>query len=368
LPSAAFEDAAQLLPRTRYLQDVCAQPDALRGVVSAYGSGGGVFAAWRRDWVAAGKPLLVLTGMGASLFAAQVAATHLTQSGVFALAVPTSTLLSDLWPGLPENAFTVIVSQSGESVEVKELLGRLYRRPVLAVTNFQDSTLATAVDRAALMRVAPDLSVAVKTYTGTIALLLLLAAELVSGDRRPIAEELSRAASLIEEWLPRWEAQVKEIAGHLGRPHFTNLLGNGVGEATAVEAALLFKEGAKLASEGMAGAQFRHGSVEVVDHDHVTVYFIPGGDGAERQLAVSGAQELVGLGGRVITIGPGEWSGEARPFAHIAVPPMAYPAGTITEIVPVQFLAAYLARLGGFETGAFRNTGPVITARPGEAQ
>lgn len=351
--------------RTRYVEDIYAQPQALRGILASYAGRPGLLAELKRDWLRAGRPLIVMTGMGASLTAAKVAGIYLLQRGILSMAVPTSTLLADLWPSLPKDALLVVISQSGESVEIKSLIGWLEKRRMVAVTNVAESTLTKASQRSLQLGVTPDLSVAVKTYTGTVGLLLLLAAYLSGSDANAMAESLSRAADAIETWLPRWEEQAEELAAALGRPRFANMLGLSVGEATADEAALLFKEGAKLPAEAMGAAQFRHGAVEVVDREHVAFYFIPPAPTAAREMALAGAEELLGLGGRVVTIGPKAPEGSLRPFAHVQVPDIGNSfANAVVEIVPVQVLVAYLAHAGNLEAGAFRNTTPVISHGP----
>ncbi|PLR86549.1 hypothetical protein CVD25_03530 [Bacillus canaveralius] len=347
--------------RTRYLEDVLSQPQALRALIENHSTRSGAIDKWGDEWEQAGKPLIVFTGMGASLFAAELVQAYLAENGAFSLVLPTSDLVDRL-SSIPENAFLFAISQSGESIEMTEIVEIIGQRRLYAVTNVPGSFLARSAYDVAFLGLPPDLSVAIKTYTGTLCLLMLLAARLVEGKENDISDRLIQAANIIESQLPAWENEAAHLADRLGRPQFTSFLGRGYDQYTARGAALLFKEGAKTPAEASCGGQFRHGAVEVVDQEHVAIYFVPPHTDRRYKRVQASVKELISLPGRVVTVGsdlPIELN--EKYLSHLGVQKVDDPIiAAVTEIVPVQLLTAYLARLTGLEAGNFRNTTPVI--------
>ncbi len=112
-------------------------------------------------------------------------------------------------------------------------------------------------------------------------------------------------------------------------------------------AALITKETAKLPTEGMIGGQFRHGPIEVVSPGVVTVIFA--GPSRTRELDLALAADLAGREGQVLVLGanvPGALG--------VDVPDVDEWTAPVAEIVPIQLLAAGLAKRRGVEPGTFR--------------
>ncbi|MGG3467301.1 SIS domain-containing protein [Neobacillus pocheonensis] len=347
--------------RTRYLEDVLTQPQALRGLIKDNGTIQVSMDKWGDEWEETGKPLIVFTGMGASLFAAEIAQSYLSQNGVFSLVLPTSDLVDRL-SSIPKDAFLIAISQSGESIEMRELVDILGPRRLYAVTRVPVSFLAQSAHDVVLLDLLPDLSVAIKTYTGTLSLLMLFAARLVEGKDNKMSERILQAADIIEDQLPAWESEAVNLANKMGRPKYTSFLGRGIDQYSARGAALLFKEGAKLAAEASCGGQFRHGAVEVVDSEHFTIYFVPPNTDRRYKRVKASVEELLNLAGRVVTVGTNVPIQQNEKYlSHLSVRDTEDPIiAAIAGIVPVQLLTAYLAKLAGLEAGEFRNTTPVI--------
>lgn len=347
----------------RYRAQLLAQPAAIEGVTARFREGS-AFQDWAAQWRERGRPLVVLTGMGASLFAAEVAAVFLAREGVFVRAIATSDLLDYELASLPAERFLVVVSQSGESAELAGLLERLDSDELYVVTNRPDSALAKECRHTAVLGVAQDESVALGTYTGSLAALLLLSAEL-AGVRGPVVRDgIHAAAHDIEHELAGWDAQAIEVANLLADVRCVSFLGWGWGIGSARESALLFKEGARTFSEAMSAAMFRHGAVEVVDERHAVVLFLNDRGDPGREDAWAYVAELLRLPGHVITIGPDLPGDLAGPGLVAIRAGDGTPASVLSEIVPVQLLAGHLASRVGFEAGAFRNTTPVVSRTP----
>src|SRR5438034_4674053 len=128
---------------TTMLEEVFQQPAVLADVRKFYSSAGAIPAKGLRKLVSKWPPVVVFTGMGSSLFAAYPAQAYLSSQGIRAFVWETAELLHHHLKILRPDTLLVAVSQSGEAVEITQLLGRLPEKMGLAaVVNVEASTLA----------------------------------------------------------------------------------------------------------------------------------------------------------------------------------------------------------------------------------
>lgn len=343
--------------KTALLENILAQPEAIRAVARQQ-LGPGRDAIVRCAEMLHDSKRIVLSGMGASLFSSVPLSYELAERGVDVSAIESSELLYFLLPTVGRDTAVVLVSRSGESVEITKLLPLLKERGcrVIGVVNVQESTLARGADQALVVNSPPDQLVAIQTYTGTLAALGLVGAayaeELASAE-----EEMEATAALIERMMPEclenaasWES-VSEDGSRL------YLLGRGAALAAANAGALLMHEVAKRPAVAMSAAQFRHGPVEVVDkHFHAIVFT---SQPATVDLDLRFAEDLSRLGGDVRRLGCGSREAEIVPVCEW---PEAAPKRfrSILEIVPLQLLAYEIARARGVALGKFRFA-PTVT-------
>jgi glucosamine--fructose-6-phosphate aminotransferase (isomerizing) len=293
---------------------------------------------------------IVVTGIGASLHAAFPLHYELATKG-FDSAIVESGELLHYQERLCSGAVVVMVSRSGESVEILKLLSRLKQiaEHTIGVTNEPGSTLAKDTNIALTVDSLPDEMVAIQSYTGTVAALLLLAAA-VTGDLDKTYDEMTallpRISSLIASNLDRiddWDDFFKAAS-----PVY--LLGRGPSYASALEGALLFSETAKEPAVGIASGSFRHGPVEIVDANFRAIVFAP--HGKTRDLNLGLAQDLAKFGAKVRVIGPVE--ADAGALAFIDVPAAPEKLAPLVDIIPVQMAALRLAHRKGLVIGKFR--------------
>jgi glutamine---fructose-6-phosphate transaminase (isomerizing) len=357
-----MESSASSTVMRTFRDQIAAQPAGLRQVARMFGAIDSPFVRWAKTWHAEGERPIVLTGMGASLYALESANTILAIAGVRSRVIPTSDLLETERRAL-DKCFLVVVSQSGESTEVKELIGLVEHGRVHALTNNPESTLARSGAEVADLGVVPDRSVALVTYTASLAALVLLCAELRGENRSGYLAQIERAADEVDARLPAWAVEADVLARILEPARSMTVMGWGASIGAAREAALLFKEGARFPVEGVSASQFRHGAVELVDERHVAIVLANQSYEGAREDRAAHIAELAALPGRVVVIG--EVAVPASPrVAQVRTVERASPIGSIADIVPLQLLAASVAARTGFQAGEFRNTTPVIAARP----
>jgi glucosamine--fructose-6-phosphate aminotransferase (isomerizing) len=339
---------------SRLLGDIRGQERSLERVL-AWQRGDGRGALLRSAGLLREARKIVVTGIGASLHAAFPLQYELAAKG-FDCSIVESGELLHYQERLCAGAVVVVVSRSGESVEIVKLLGRLkgVASHTIGITNEAASALGRGVDVAMIVGSLADEMVAVQSYTGTVAALLLLAGAVSEFEARQqeIAGILPRISSLIADQLERiheWDDFFR-----VGSPIY--LLGRGPSYASALEGAVLFSETAKEPAVGLAGGSFRHGPVEIVDAGFRAIVFAA--EGRTRQLNLGLARDLVRFGAMVRVVGPMGDDGGGLSF--VEVPGVSEWLAPLVEIVPVQLAALRLAYVKGLEIGKFRHA-PQVT-------
>ena len=292
---------------------------------------------------------VVITGIGASLNAAIPLENFLSSRGIGALSVEAGELLH-YRSAACQDAVVVVVSRSGESIEIAMLLEALRgRAPIVGVTNVAGSPLARAADVVLEVCSLPDEMVAVQSYSGTLLTLYLLGmetADQLDGGRR----EAHGLLPALAQWTDAQLQAIRDWDGFLSSDSLVHLLGRGPSCASAWEGALLFGEVAKAPAIAMSVASFRHGPIEVVDRSFRGFLFAP--LGATRDLNIGLAADLMRFGGSVRLIGPAGADAHGLPWIH--TPSCAAMLAPLAEIVPVQVAAMRLAELRGIVPGSFR--------------
>ncbi|GAA1798492.1 SIS domain-containing protein [Planosporangium flavigriseum] len=343
----------------RFLADIHAQPATLERVCTEYADGE------QADALRAAAACLrstavppVITGMGASYFALFAAKAVLDGAHKPVVLEDTAYLIEYGLPALREGQPVLVVSQSGRSAEATALAEQMPRsNPLIVVTNDTTTPLAQRADIVLPLLAEPDLSVALKTYTATVALLLMLTEQMCTESTADTRRRLLHGDPMSRA-IERSEAALEAMVELAGDPGYAIALGRGASISSALGAGLLLKETAKLPAEGINGGQFRHGAVEVVGQGTFAMIFAPNGRAGElnRQLA----DELEAYGARVLVIGEEESPASGRRLA-VAIDAADEYVAPVFEIVPAQLLSRAVAMGRGVEPGSFVNTTPVIT-------
>jgi glucosamine--fructose-6-phosphate aminotransferase (isomerizing) len=255
------------------------------------------------------------------------------------------------------DALVIIISRSGESIEIARLLKLLKgRQTIIGISNEPDSLLAQESDVSLHMGSLADQMVAIQTYTGTLLTEYLLGCamecrlEPAKDEIDALLPDFSKLVSVSIENICQWDAFLDN-----GSP--IHLLARGPSYSSALEGALLFNEIAKIPAVGMPIASFRHGPVELVDKDFRGLIFAQRGRTQSLNLAL--AQDMVRFGGQVRVIGPAQDRLPGLEWCETpAVPESLAP---LFEIVHVQVAAMRLAELRGISPGSFRYTSQVAT-------
>ena len=332
-----------------YLPDILGQPQALQSALAGFDPAPLASLAERLRRGEFNR--VILTGMGASYYAAYPAWLILAGAGLPAWLLDTSELLHSAQPLITPHSLLWIVSQSGKSPEAQALLASLaHGRPrlVLTTTNNPASPLAQQSGLVLPLHTGEEHGAATRTYVNTLAVTQLAALALTAQDLGAPRRAIQEAAHAIERYLEHWEQVVESMATLLPAPDRLIAVGRGASLAAACDGALVLKEAARANAEGMSVGLFRHGPLELAD-PRLAVLVLEGPPATaplDRRLA----QVIVDCGARALWLSP-------TPDPTLPTPAAQGPGLPIAEILPFQLLSIYLARLAGFEPGAMRHLG-----------
>ena len=210
---------------------------------------------------------IVLTGMGSSLFALQPLLIRLVASGRTALLVETAELIHSQRKLVDGRTLIVAVSQSGQSVEIVQLLDLVAMLPsqafVIGVTNTADSPLAQRANYVVPTEAGLEFSVSCKTYLTALLALEWLGNALQAEPGTPFAA-IDEAAAVVKYYFASWREEVQWLANEHAGTKQLFLAGRGTSLAAVGTGALILKESTRFHAEGMSAPAFRHGPLEMV--------------------------------------------------------------------------------------------------------
>lgn len=343
------------MTRLRMLDDILGQPASLRGTLAHHAGPGASTLAACVDLLHTCTGRILITGMGASFFAAIPAAQAMEAAGVRVHLAEAAELLHYGEGACAPGDIAVLISRSGGSIETLDLAAKLNASgiPFIAVTNISGSPLTRHARHTLEIASQPDQIIAIQTYTGTVLTLLLLADYLTSTTRQLPRQTLA-ALPLLKSHIDRSLAESDRWQAFFSPASSVYLLGRGGALASLREGALLFHETAKLSAMPMSSGQFRHGPVEVVSPDFHALIF--GSAAPTRELDWQLAQDLRSMGGHVLWLGP-QPTHAGQPSLDDLVPwPRNNPTALmpIFDIIPVQVAAYRTALWRGIRPGDFR--------------
>lgn len=250
----------------RFVEENDELPSALRSLVAYYRSseGRGKLDQWAR--LATGKASLQFAGMGTSEFTSEAIAWRLTAQGRCARSFDAGELYhQELQRPLPDAIF-ILTSQSGESVEIRNLASLDWIGPCVAVTNDVTSSLARGAALTLPLCAGQEDAITTKTYTNNLALFRLLESRLEgSTETDHMLDALDQVAEAMEEIdVSGIEAAACRLCDTDRIPDVIAFTGRGDAVVSARQSGLTFMEGLKRPTCSYAGGAFRHGPFEAV--------------------------------------------------------------------------------------------------------
>jgi glutamine---fructose-6-phosphate transaminase (isomerizing) len=276
-------------------------------------------------------------------------------------------------PVLDRSTLVLAISQSGETMDTLEAVrhAKDQKARVLAICNTNGAQIPRESDAVLYTHAGPEIGVAAtKTFLAQIVANFLVGLALAQARGTKYPDEVAREFAELEK-MPEAVAQVlgtvdavRELGRELAHAKVVLFLGRHVGFPVALEGALKLKELAYMHAEGFAAGELKHGAIALLEEGLPVVVVMPSPKGRAVLHAklLSNIQEIRARGARTIVIAE-EGDETVRPYAtHLlevpAVPTLLQP---LVSTVPLQVLAAEIARQRGYDVDKPRNLAKSVT-------
>jgi glucosamine--fructose-6-phosphate aminotransferase (isomerizing) len=276
-------------------------------------------------------------------------------------------------PVLDRSTLVVAISQSGETADTLEAVrhAREQKARVLAICNTNGAQIPRESDAVLYTHAGPEIGVAAtKTFLAQVVANYLVGLALAQARGTKYSDEVAREFAELEampdavaEVLGTVE-QVRTLGREIAGSKAVLFLGRHVGFPVALEGALKLKELAYMHAEGFAAGELKHGPIALLEKGLPVVVVMPSPKGRSvlHSKLLSNIQEIRARGARAIVVAE-EGDDTVRPYAsHLlelpAVPTLLQP---LVSTVPLQVLAAEIARARGFDVDRPRNLAKSVT-------
>jgi glucosamine--fructose-6-phosphate aminotransferase (isomerizing) len=276
-------------------------------------------------------------------------------------------------PVLDRDTLVVAVSQSGETADTLEAVrhAREQKARVLAVCNTNGAQIPRESDAVLYTHAGPEIGVAsTKAFLAQIAANYLVGLALAQARGTKYPDEVARefaeleaAPAAVQKVLSTVD-QVRALGRDLSQSKAVLFLGRHVGFPVALEGALKLKELAYMHAEGFAAGELKHGPIALIEEGLPVVVIMPSPKGRAvlHSKLVSNISEIQARGARTIVIAE-EGDDAVRPYADelVEIPAMPTLLQPLVATVPLQVLAAEIARSRGYDIDKPRNLAKSVT-------
>lgn len=295
---------------------------------------------------------ILFTGMGSSNFCSIPAKNFLVKNGLDAKVESASQILYYEKNLITKDTLLILISQSGESVEIVKLIKELPEDIfVVGVTNDKDSTLGKRAQICVFLNVEEEESVTTRTYLSSIMAANLIGKALIRDLNDADVSDLKTAANSLKALTDKWTSIKSALIEFMPHPSYLCLIGRGDALTTARAGALFVREVSKFPALDFDSGEFRHGPFEMVDENFAGFIFAQDSNTWDHDLFL--AKDAASRGGKIVFVTDKEVEASENflPLLIDKIDPLLSP---ILQIVPVQLYADQLARDRGFEPGKFR--------------
>lgn len=283
----------------------------------------------------------VLVGIGASLYAAVVAAAQMRAQGIRAFALPGTDLYD---PSIDAGAAYIAFSASGRSEEPARAMELRPAAQTYGIAKADGTPLSRVVKHMIATESGADSGPNTTSY-----LCSLLSAALVADKAgRPSGTNWTGISLRAEAALKDTRAQADKAARLLAGKKSIDCVGAGTALGTAGYAALLIREAVRVAAQDWDTLNFLHGPMEPNEKDSGVLLF---GNGREVKLA----QDLAAYGIPSVLVTSRTDVADADNLVAIHVPAFSQGIGdAILQALPAQLLIATLSEDAGLPVCEFR--------------
>ncbi len=353
------------------MKEIMEQPRAVRNTIEPRIRGGQVefegFSMTREELESFDK--IVITACGSAYHAGVVGKYVIEKLCRIPVEAELASELRYSDPIIDEHTLLIAVSQSGETADTIAAMRECMERGArcLAIVNVVGSTIARLADNVIYTHAGPEIAVATtKGYTTQLAALYLFAvwaAGLLGragGERYDgLIASLRALPSLVQRSIDL-NVHVKYLAERWHELGSLFFIGRNIDYAAAMEGSLKLKEISYIHSEAYAAGELKHDTIALIDEKRLVVALCC--QSALFDKIVSNIREVKARGAKVLGVAP---EGNRRIFAE-ADDVLFAPRGeelfsAMTEIVPLQLFAYYVAAANGCDIDKPRNLAKSVT-------
>ena len=344
---------------TVFVNEIKTQPSALKACGEYYSGDEGRERISRIAREIGSKRRIVFTGMGTSLYAPYVVMKELAKCTRSAESIDAGELLHFGLKGFIGDEIVIAVSQSGESAETREVVKKLKGTvQVVSIVNDPESSMGRDSDIILPIHAGSEASISAKTYTNTLAVLLMLAVSLRNGEHETVIHHLYESADLMERTIEESNIKAEQAAAYFDNLSALHVIARGSDLVTARQLALIIKEGAGVFSEALSGGLFRHGPIELAGKGHAALVIVS--EGNEPGLSIQLAEDLRRYGSRILVV----TDGKQHVSGDMMTVPVKCPHPGVFPVLCAPFIELFVhavAKRKGTEAGIFRHAAKITS-------
>ncbi|OJW54008.1 MAG: glutamine--fructose-6-phosphate aminotransferase [Alphaproteobacteria bacterium 41-28] len=349
------------------LKEIFEQPLTLESTINAYLKEGKLELP-TLPWASISR--LTISACGTAYYAGLVAKYWFEKIAKLPVEIDIASEFRYRTPPLPENGLSLLISQSGETIDTVAVLEYMKSQGqrILSIVNVRGSSIARQSDVVLLTHAGPEIGVAsTKAFTAQLVLLSLLVLE--AAQKRGLLNEttfeemafgLRFLPALCEKVLSQ-EEQIRTCAKTLSNASDVLFLGRGTNFPLALEGALKMKELSYIHAEAYAAGEMKHGPIALLDKNVPVVIVAPFDDLFEK--TASNLQEVIARGAPVIVLTDNKGAQHLRSLKVdlLILPQTTSLTAPITYAVALQLLAYHTALFKGTDVDQPRNLAKSVT-------
>ena len=266
-------------------------------------------------------------------------------------------------PILDKLSLCIFISQSGETADTIAALklAKSNGAKTITVTNVFESSITREADYTIYTHAGPEIAVAsTKAYTSQVGVLISLAIyikETLSGsssDTDLLKKELLSIPKLMEEIMKNTEAY-HTLAKEMMHVHDLYYIGRGNDYHTAMEGSLKLKEISYIHSEAYPAGELKHGPIALIDNGTYVMGIIT--DSKTSEKTWSNLEEVKSRGAKIILV----TNQNIEEDIVIRIPLVNPILAPLLAVIPLQFIAYYIAKEKGLDVDKPRNLAKSVT-------
>ena len=272
-------------------------------------------------------------------------------------------------PIIYKDDIVFVISQSGETADTLEAtkIAKEKGATVLGIVNSVGSSIARETHEGSYLHAGPEIGVA-STKAFTSQLLVLFMIGLKAGyskgniSKKKFHELITEIQNLPKKIKIIFKdlKKIEKIAYHIYKKNNCLFMGRGNNFPVALEGALKLKEISYIHAEGYPAAELKHGPIALIDKEMPAIVICT--KSMEYKKMISNIQEIKSR--KAIAIGIiDEKNIEVKNILdhHIVVPTTKADFSPIINIIPLQLLSYYIAKLRGCDVDKPRNLAKSVT-------